>query len=609
MIVCRCAATPPSTPDRRSLVLACPGKQRQAPDFAALNPGYDIIGRSAMPLVPFGEFRPDVSDYQAASSRNIANVLPRGDGYGPFADLQAFTAALPAPCRGFFYAKKTDGSVSIFAGTAARLYNLNNSTFAWTDVSLGGAAYSALSATANWTFVQFGNLVVAVQANVAPQVFDLTSSVAFANLAGSPPQAAYVAVVGQFLVLSGLLSTPYRIQWSGLNATTTWTPGVNQSDFQDFPDGGIVRGVAGGEFGVIFQDTQIRRMTYAPGSPVIFQIDRLAEDKGLFAPYGIIRAGDRVFFPSPQGFNVVVPGGLPTPIGKERVDRSFAADIDAGNLQLMIGSADPNGSRVFWAYKSINGTAGLFDKLLCYDWGLDRWTGIAVSGQYLATLAKPGITEEGLDLLTPGAQQITGTASNGSGLVRLTVASTSGFSTGQVKNVTQVTGTTEANGTWTITVIDPTHIDLQGSAFSHAYVSGGVIGGNEDLFAFSFDSISNASFPAIAAFNGASQLGFFNGASLEATLETAEQGAGGRRLFVRGFRPVSDAAAIYGAVSTRENLQAAPLYGSESLVNAQGLCPQRASTRYARGRIRIPYATAWTFAAGIEPDITLEGVR
>jgi hypothetical protein len=58
------------------------------------------------------------------------------------------------------------------------------------------------------------------------QVFDLSSSTAFANCAGSPPQAAYISVVGRFLVLSGLLSKPYRIQWSGLNATTTWTSGT-----------------------------------------------------------------------------------------------------------------------------------------------------------------------------------------------------------------------------------------------------------------------------------------------------------------------------------------------------------------------------------------------
>jgi hypothetical protein len=39
--------------------------------------------------------------------------------------------------------------------------------------------------------------------------------------------------------------------------------------------------------------------------------------------------------------------------------------------------------------------------------------------------------------------------------------------------VSGVTGTVEANGAWTITVIDATHIELQGSVFAVAYVSGG----------------------------------------------------------------------------------------------------------------------------------------
>src|SRR5207244_2448729 len=164
-----------------------------------------------------------------------------------------------------------------------------------------------------WKFAQTGNLVFATQANTVLQVFDLTSSSAFGDALGSPPQAGYIDVVGRFLVLSGLQSIPYRIQWSGLNsfnASQSWTSGVNSSDFQDFPDGGIVRGVAGGEFGIVFQDQAIRRMSYVPGSPVVFQIDRIAQDKGLFAPYSIIRAGEIVFFCSGHGFHRIVPGGL-----------------------------------------------------------------------------------------------------------------------------------------------------------------------------------------------------------------------------------------------------------------------------------------------------------
>ena len=304
-----------------------------------------------MPIIPFGDYRPDVTDYDQSSTGAVLNALPRGDGYGPFSAFAAYSAALAGPCRGFFKAIKTDGSIAIFAATATRLYQLNNTNQTWTDVSKGGSGgsgYSAVSSTDQWQFVQFINYVIAVQANAPPQFFDLTGATQFADLGGSPPQARYAAVVGSFVVLSGLVNNPYRVQWSALGDPTGWTAGVNSSSFQDLPDGGVVRGVAGGEFGNIFQDTAIRRLVYAPGSPVIFQIERISDDRGLYAPYSLIRSGDQIFFLGPQGFQQMDPAGYPAPIGKEKVNRTFLADLDTGNLQLVIGASDPRNNRVFW---------------------------------------------------------------------------------------------------------------------------------------------------------------------------------------------------------------------------------------------------------------------
>lgn len=577
-------------------------------------------------FLPFGEWKPDLSDYEAIASQAITNVVARGDGYGPFQDFQAFTNALPAACRGFFCARNSDGSVKIFAGTATKLYLLDNSTLAWTDVSLGAGTYSALSSTANWQFAQFGLLVFATQANAVLQVFNMSSSTAFANNAGSPPQAAYISVVGQFLVLSGLLSTPYRIQWSAIGDTTGWTAGVNQSDFQDFADGGLVRGVAGGEYGVIFQDTTIRQLTYAPGSAYIFQITRIAEDQGLQAPYSLVRAGARILFYSAQGFQLLQLGQTPRPIGKEKIDRFFAADWDSANPQLFIGASDPNSTRVFFAYKSLAGSTGLWDTLLCYDYALDRWTPIRpILGQYLATLARPGLTLENLDVAATTTIAITGAANNGSGKVRLTVAtinlpsmtpavdgapSPTQLTTGTQVDIWNVGGTTEANGQGrVITVIDSTHVDLLAVNFVNAYTSGGIIAGPIDAMTVSLDDYPVAAASALGAVGSGSTMGFFTGDNLEATLESAEKGNLGVRLFVSGFRPAADAAPCYGAVSSRERLQDTRNYSTEQALDGQGFIPARVSTRYARGRLRIPRGTDWTFATGIEPEVTTDGDR
>lgn len=488
-----------------------------------------------MPMLAWGAWSPDCADYEGTASHNILNVVPRGDGYGPFPSFAAYTQALPSACRGAFYALKSDGTVITFAGTSTKLYKLNNTDYSWADVSLGASTYSALTSTAQWQFAQTGNLVFATQANAVLQVFDLSSSTAFAVALGSPPQAAYISVVGRFLVLSGLLSSPYRIQWSGLNsfnASASWTSGVNSSDFQDFPDGGLVRGVAGGESGIVFQDQAIRRMSYVPGSPIIFQIDRITQDKGLYAPYSIIRAGEKIFFYAGQGFHKIEPGGIPEQIGREKVDRTFLADLDKGNLQLFMGAADPRTTRVYWAYKSAAGTTGAYDKLLGYDYLLDRFFPISSTGEYLLGISQSGLTLENLDAISSSI----------------------------------------------------------------------------DAMTLSLDSYATAVQPQIAQFNASHILGFFSGANLEATLESAEQGTDENRIMVRGFRPVTDAATLYGSLTYRGTQGASSTTGAEVLINARtGRCDMRRDTRYARFKTRIPAGTNWSFAAGVVPDFVQGG--
>jgi hypothetical protein len=78
---------------------------------------------------------------------------------------------------------------------------------------------------------------------------------------------------------------------------------------------------------------------------------------------------------------------------------------------------------------------------------------------------------------SPGEQtaEVTGAAAGTNGVIRLTVNTASQAQTNDTINVSDVTGTTEANGTWVITVIDATHFELQGSTFAHAWISGGTV--------------------------------------------------------------------------------------------------------------------------------------
>lgn len=352
--------------------------------------------------MPIPEFTPDLSTIGINGAEIVSGVLAQADGYGPFRQFAAYAlSALPAACRGYYFARRSDGSIAVFAGTSTRLYLFNNTTLAWTDVSKGGAAYTTLVSTEHWQFRQFNDLVLAVQSNTVPQEFTLSSSTTFNDLGGSPPQAAYIAIINRVIVLSGLLSNPRRIHWCDLDAPTVWTAGVGTADFQDLPDGGNAHAVIGSDqWGVVLQDEGVRQLVFVPGSPLTFNITRIMQDEPLFARYSGIAVGDRIFYCSAQGFKMVRPGGRPEPIGKERVDRYFFRNVDTGSLQLLIAASDPRATRVYWAYKSQSGQAGLFDKILIFDWSLTergKWVEVPQMGEYLAALSRAGAT---LDSLT-----------------------------------------------------------------------------------------------------------------------------------------------------------------------------------------------------------------
>lgn len=403
-------------------------------------------------LLPFGEWKPDISDINTQVSGNILNVIPRADGYGPFPDLLTFTSALAGVCRGGFFGRNADGSITLFAATDTRIYKLNNTDFTWTDVSKGGIAYSQLPSSARWHFAQFNSKILAVQVNTVPQVYDLATPTTFDDLAGTPPQAALIAIVNRFVVLGGLLGLPYRVQWSGLNQITTWDNVTAQSNYQDLADGGRVVGLAGGDqFGVILQDSAIRSVIFAPGSPVTFEIVRIATNDGLIGADAVVSAGDKIYFCSPQGFKVIAPGGYPEPIGREKVDREFFADFDGDQLEFLIAATDPTATRVYWAYKSTTGTLGQFDKILIYDYILARWAKANVSGQHLFSLAQPGLTLENLDSINTSIDALTQSFDSYplAALVKLAAAGTTnkiGFFDGDNLEATLETPEQDGNG-------------------------------------------------------------------------------------------------------------------------------------------------------------------
>lgn len=78
-------------------------------------------------------------------------------------------------------------------------------------------------------------------------------------------------------------------------------------------------------------------------------------------------------------------------------------------------------------------------------------------------------------------REISAVQNNGTGLVRVTINTTNGMRTGQSVIIQKVNGVPNANGTFTITVISNTQIDLQNSSFAGSYIGGGYVINNPSL--------------------------------------------------------------------------------------------------------------------------------
>ncbi len=144
----------------------------------------------------------------------------------------------------------------------------------------------------------------------------------------------------------------------------------------------------------------------------------------------------------------------------------------AARCRLKLQSLSPNGAAGAYAYFALTSStllAALATPLALVGGAITR-AGVTFSaGNVTTTIAN------GTGAVTGAANvAIAGAANNGSGLIRLQVTSTAGMTGYAV--VSGIVGMPNATGTWTLTVVDGTHIDLIGTTFAGFYGGGGVLG-------------------------------------------------------------------------------------------------------------------------------------
>jgi len=350
--------------------------------------------------VPLGEWIPDQPDLENGTTE-AKNCVPAAKGYVPLKTLTDYSLAADGTILEITAAKSAGGVVSLFAGDTTKLYKHNTATNALDNVSKSGN-YS-LATNDRWQFIQFGTKEIAVSGHtVNTQNFTLGTSSLFSDLAGAP-RSKYIGVVRDFVVMGNIYesSTAHatRVRWSAIDDETGWTVGTNQSDFQNIPDAGHIQGIVGGENGTIFLERGIARMSYV-GSPLIFQFDMTETGRGCAIPGSICNIGALSFYFSDDGFYAYSnTSGESQPIGAEKINRTMLADIDRSYDSKMTSAIDPLNQIAVWSYVSNDASGSTPDKLLIYNYAINRWSRAEVDCDMIAPFFDAGYTLEGMDTI------------------------------------------------------------------------------------------------------------------------------------------------------------------------------------------------------------------
>lgn len=322
--------------------------------------------------VPLGEYLPDAGEWLNPGLTIANNVYPVANGYAPFYAANGSGDTTTETVQGAATFFKTDGSQLLAFGSSTRLGIRTASGVTETT------GLTAIGSTAYWRFARFGDQIIAVSLNNAPQYLDdIDTDTSWSALPGSPPNAAVVGRIANQLFLGHVTESsvtyPSRIRWSAVaNATTGWTTNRGElSDFRDLPEEyGAVTAIVGNRSGLVFQERAIWRATFV-GTPLGWDFDLLISDKGCIAAGSVVEIGADVYFLAEDGF-YRTDGTALYPLSEGKISTTFLDGAQAAILPNVAAAVDWYRRAVVWAYQQTPG--GAFTRQVIYSLVNDRWS-------------------------------------------------------------------------------------------------------------------------------------------------------------------------------------------------------------------------------------------
>ena len=145
----------------------------------------------------------------------------------------------------------------------------------------------------------------------------------------------------------------------------------------------------------MIQERALWRATYV-GPPLVFTFDLVEGARGTPAPGSIVQLGGVVAYLGEDGF-YLFDGQASRPIGGEKIDKTFFADFDQTYASRMSSAVDPINKIFYWAYAGAGNTGGVPNRILAYNWAIDRWSQIEATTEFVFRAGTFGYTVDSAD--------------------------------------------------------------------------------------------------------------------------------------------------------------------------------------------------------------------
>lgn len=503
-----------------------------------------------MTIIPTGDYRPDAPAYLGTHATVANGVYPRPDGSdGPLKAGVGVSFSIGTAPISAFVARKGNGVVYLYAAVAYSAAIRMKSGSAW-SVLYTGTGGSGATPLFPWRFAQFGERVLATNPVNGVVSHNLGTFDDFAAVSGAPAAAFVATIEPGFVMLGhtsdGSASYPSRLHWSGINDSTSW-PTIGTS------------AAAAAQ-----SDTQ----DLPNGGAVTAILPAVGGVAGAILTERSIYRVEYVGAPAIFAFREVVRG---------------------------VGNICPNGALAVGGTAYFVSEEGFmrFDGQSVAPIGMGRVSATFLGEVDRENLHRVNVAHDPLRKVIVWAYP--------------TAAATSG-------NPNKWLIYSYATDRWrhaddagvTCSLLFTAVQDGYPLEYFETYFPSGLDG----TPAVSLDGASvNGGAPLLMGFNADFTLVSYSGSNLAARVETGETDAGGRRVFVTGIRPLTDASSVTAAVGYRDGFSGSIAYTTGTALEGTGLCPQHINTRYARARIDIPAGAAWSFLQGADVMMNPSGRR